>query len=124
MSKKTQRRTTARNITQPRDLDRWLDQAGQKLVAADYPGTIATASRVLRAPIASPQQRAEAYDRLGAAHMLLQQHEEAYTMVKAAVALISDNPLFWYNLGMTARYTTRFGQSLRAFEQAAALDSD
>jgi tetratricopeptide (TPR) repeat protein len=32
--------------------------------------------------------------------------------------------MLWYNHGMTARYTTRFGQSLRTFEQAAALDVD
>jgi tetratricopeptide (TPR) repeat protein len=124
MSKKTQRHNTARNITQPRDIERWLEHAGLKLVAADYPGVIATAHRVLRAPIASPQQRAEAYDRLGAAHTLLQQHEEAYTMVKAAVALTPDNPLLWFNLGITARYTTRLGQSLRAFERAMTLDVD
>jgi hypothetical protein len=32
--------------------------------------------------------------------------------------------MLWYNRGLTARYTTRFGQSLRDFEQAAALDGE
>ena len=56
--------------------------------------------------------------------MLLQQHADAYAMVTAALALRPDDPMLWYNHGMTTRYTTRFGQSLRAFEQAAALDVD
>jgi tetratricopeptide (TPR) repeat protein len=124
MSKKTKRTTAPRHSTQPRDIDRWLARAAQQLVAADYPGVISTAWRVLRAPIASPDQCAEAYDRLGAAYMLLQQHEEAYAVVTQAVALRPADALLWYNRGITARYTTRFGQSLRNLEQAAALDGD
>jgi hypothetical protein len=72
MSKKPKRTTAPRHTTQPRDIDRWLDRAARQLVAADYPGVIATAGRVLHTPIASREQRAEAYDRLGAAYMLLQ----------------------------------------------------
>ena len=124
MSKKKKRAVAARHMTAPRDLDRWLDRSGQQLIAGDFPGVIATARRVVQAPIASPQQRADAYDRLGAAHMMLQQHAEAYAMTTAALALRPDDPMLWYNHGMTTRYTTRFGQSLRAFEQAAALDVD
>jgi tetratricopeptide (TPR) repeat protein len=124
MSKKPRPTAAPRHTTQPRDIDRWLDRAARQLVATDYPGVIATAGRVLRAPIASSEQRAEAYDRLGAAYMLLQQHEDAYAMVTAAVVLTPDNPLLWYNRGITARYTTRFGQSLRDFERAQALDED
>jgi tetratricopeptide (TPR) repeat protein len=124
MSRKTKHTAASRHTTQPRDLDRWLDRAAQQLIAGDYTGAIAAAQRVLRAPIASPDQRAEAYDRLGAAHLLLEQHEEAYAMVTAAVALSPADPMLWYNRGITARYTTRFGQSLRDFEQAAALDGD
>ena len=44
----------ARNLTRPRDVERWLERAGQLLLAGDYPRVIATAQRVLRAPIASP----------------------------------------------------------------------
>lgn len=100
MSKKPKRTAAPRHITQPRDINRWLDRAARQLVAADYPGVIATAGRVLRAPITSREQRAEAYDRLGAAYLLLQQHEDAYAMVTAAVALTPDNPLLWYNRGL------------------------
>jgi hypothetical protein len=34
----------------------------------------------------------------------------------AGVALGPNNALLWYNWGITARYTTRLGQSLRDFE--------
>ena len=49
MSKKKKRAATARHMTAPRDLDRWLDRSAQQLIAGDYPGVIATARRVLRA---------------------------------------------------------------------------
>jgi tetratricopeptide (TPR) repeat protein len=124
MSKKTKRTAAPRHITQPRDLDRWLDRAASQLVAGDYAGAIVTAQRVLQAPIASREQRAEAYDRLGAAHMMLQQFDDAYAVVSAALELSPDDAMLWYNRGMAARYTTRMGQSLRDFERAAELDVD
>ncbi|HEX5690398.1 MAG TPA: tetratricopeptide repeat protein [Roseiflexaceae bacterium] len=123
-SKKPKSNATPRHVTQRRDIDRWLDRAARQLAAGDYPGVIATAGRVVRTPIASREQRAEAYDRLGGAYTLLQQHEDAYAMVSAAVELTPDDPLLWYNRGITARYTTRLGQSLRDFERAQALDAD
>jgi len=124
MSKKTKRSATPRNTTQPRDLTRWLERATQQLATGHYAGAIATAQRVLRAPIASPDQRAEAYERLGAAHMMLQQFEEAYMAVSAALEISPTDAMLWYNHGTTARYTMRIGQSLRDFERAAALDVD
>jgi tetratricopeptide (TPR) repeat protein len=124
MSKKTKRTAAPRHTTQPRDLDRWLDRAAQQLVAGDYASAIATAQRVLRAPIASTEQRAEAYDRLGAAYMMLQQFDAAYEVVSAALQLSPDDAMLWYNRGMAARYTMRLGQSLRDFERAAELDAD
>jgi tetratricopeptide (TPR) repeat protein len=124
MSKKTKHTAAPRHTTQPRDLDRWLDRAAQQLAAGDYTAAIATARRVLRAPIASTEQRAEAYDRLGAAYMMLQQFDDAYAAVTAALELSPDDALLWYNRGMAARYTTRIGQSLRDFERAAELDVD
>lgn len=98
--------------------------AGQYLLRSDYPAAIATAQRVLRAPGAKSTQRAEAYDRCGAAYMQLGQHEDAYAAVTAAVALDPNSALLWYNRGITARYTTRLGQSLHDFERAAALDTE
>ena len=126
MSKSKKPKSTAapRHLTQRRDIARWLDRAARQLAAGDYTGVIATAGRVVRAPLASTEQRAEAYDRLGGAYTLLQQHEDAYAMVTAAVKLSPDDPLLWYNRGITARYTTRLGQSLRDFERAQAFDRD
>jgi tetratricopeptide (TPR) repeat protein len=56
--------------------------------------------------------------------MQLGQHEDAFEAVTAAVALDPNNALLWYNRGITARYTTRLGQSLRDFGRAAELDGD
>lgn len=123
MSKKS-RQQVARNLTQPRDLERWLARASQQLRAADYLGAITTAQRVLRAPIVSPEQCAEAYDRIGGASLLLERYEDAFLATTAAVALMPEHALFWFNRGMAARFTTRIGQSLHDFEQAALLDRD
>lgn len=124
MSKKSKRTAAPRHTTQPRDLDRWLDRAARQLVAGDYDGAIATAQRVLRAPIAAAQQRAEAYDQLGAAYMMLQQFDDAYAVVSAALERSPDDAMLWFNRGMAARYTMRMGQSLHDFERAAELDVD
>jgi hypothetical protein len=56
MGKKEKRRWTPRYLTTSRDINRWLDRAAQQLIASDYDGVIATAQRVLRAPIASREQ--------------------------------------------------------------------
>ncbi len=124
MSKKAKRQSPVRNPTRPHDIDRWLERSGQQIVAADYTGAIATAQRVVRAPIASSQQRAEAFDRIGGACMLLQRYEDAFLAVTAAIELIPDTAVLWFNRGITARYTTRIGQSLRDFEHAATLDQE
>jgi tetratricopeptide (TPR) repeat protein len=122
MSKKTKHTASPRHTTQPRDLDRWLGRAAQQLIAGDYDGAIATAKRVLRAPVASPEQRAEANDRIAAAYMMLQQFDDAYAVVSAALEHSPDDAMLWYNRGMAARYTTRMGESLRDFERSAELD--
>lgn len=124
MAKKTKRAAQPRNPTSPRDIDRWLDRATQQLVAADYESVIATAQRVLRAPVASQEQRAEALERLGAAYTMLQRYTEAYTVISAALTIEPDNPMLWYNRAMASRFTMRLGLSLRDFEQAQELDAD
>lgn len=124
MAKKTKRAAQPRNPTSVRDIQRWLERSTRQLIAADYDGVIASAQRVLRAPIASPEQRVEALDRLGAAYSMLQEYAEAYAAVSAALAITPDSPLLRYNRGMAARYTMRLGQSLRDLERAAELDAD
>lgn len=120
--KKTKRENTARPKTQPRELERLIDHSMRQLVAADYNGFIATAEQILRHPSASPAQRAETCAYLGGVYMQLDKHEQAFAAVNAAIKFAPNNPLHWYNLGITARYTTRFGLSQRAFEHAATLD--
>lgn len=124
MAKKPKATAKPRNQTTSRDIDRWLDQATRQLIAADYPGVISVAQRVLKAPAATLEQRVQALDRLGAAHAMLKQHSVAYAVLTRALELAPDEPMFWYNRGMAARFTMRLGQSLRDLERAHALDAD
>jgi len=124
MSKKTKRPKPKHRPVQPHEIDRWLDQATRRLAGADYPGVISTTQRILRHTAASPEQRAAALDHLGAAHLMLQQFDAAYAALSQALALTPHDASLWYNRGLASRFTMRFGQALRDFERAAALESD
>jgi tetratricopeptide (TPR) repeat protein len=124
MSKKTKRPKPKHRPVQPHEIDRWLDQATRRLAGADYPGVIPTTQRILRHTAASPEQRAAALDHLGAAHLMLQQFDAAYAALSQALALTPHDASLWYNRGLASRFTMRFGQALRDFERAAALESD
>jgi Flp pilus assembly protein TadD len=123
MAKKTKHKVQPRNLTTSRDIERWLERATQQLIASDYAGVIATAQRVLRAPLATSDQRLNGLHRLGAAYAMLQQHEACHAAVTAALEIAPNDPLLWYNLGMAARFMLRLGESLNAFERAAELDT-
>lgn len=124
MAKKSKHKAQSRHLTTSRDIERWLERATQQLVSADYQGVIATVQRVLRAPVASLEDRAEALDRLGMAYAMQERFDEAYTVTTAIVALAPHDALYWYNRSMASRFTMRLGQSLRDLERAQALDSD
>lgn len=124
MAKKSKRTAQPRNPTSSRDIDRWLAKATQHLLQADYERVIATAQRVLQAPVASQQHRIEALDRLGAAYSMQQRYFEAYTVTTMLVALAPQDAMYWYNRGIAARFTMRIGQSLRDLERAQELDND
>jgi tetratricopeptide (TPR) repeat protein len=124
MSKKTKRPKLKQRPVQPHEIDRWLDQATRWLAGADYPGVISTTQRILRHTATSPEQRAAALDHLGAAHLMLQQFDAAYAALSQALALTPNDASLWYNHGLASRFTMRFGQALRDFERAAALESD
>ncbi len=124
MAKKSTRAAKPRNPTTPRDIERWLEQAGRCMVTADYPGILAAARRVLHAPIASSEQRVEALAHIGGAYMMQEQFDRAYAALSEALTLKSDDAMLWFNHGMTARYTMRLVESLRDMERAAELDTD
>lgn len=123
MGKKAKRAAQPRNPTTSRDIDRWLERAGQQLIASDYAGASAAAQRVLRAPVASPSQRAQAFHTMGAAYAMHNQHDECYAAVSEALKITPDDAMLWYNRGMAARFTMRIGRSLRDFERAEELDA-
>jgi tetratricopeptide (TPR) repeat protein len=53
-----------------------------------------------------------------------QRYAEAYAVTTTLVALAPEDAMCWFNRSLAARYTMRFGQSLRDMERAQALDSD
>ena len=124
MSKKTKHSAAPRHTTQPRDIDRWLAQATRRLAGTDYPGVNSTTQRILRHAAASPDQRATALGHRGAAQLMLQQFDAVYAALSQALALTLGDAYLWYNRGLASRFTIRFGQAVRDFERAAALESD
>jgi len=56
--------------------------------------------------------------------MLQKKFEESYQTLSEAVRINPDESYLLYNRGLSARFTSRMGQSLRDFEQAAVMKQD
>jgi len=104
--------------------DRWLDEAQRGLIREDYAGVIQVCERALALVPATAPVRADLLNCLANAYGLLRRFEEAYQVALEAVRIAPKDPVLWYNLGQSARYTLRTGESLTYFEHAAEYNPD
>ena len=121
---KKKRSAPQRRAVRSQEIEQWLNRATRLLADADYQGAITIARRVLLKPSASPAQRAEALDRIGGAHLMLQDYDAAYAAISEALLISPSDSCLWYNRGLTCRFTMRSGQALRDFERAVELEQD
>jgi tetratricopeptide (TPR) repeat protein len=111
-------------IVAPGQVDRWLEEAQRRLVGKDYPGAIQLCERALAIVPASVPIRADFLNILTNAFGLLRRFEEAYQAALEGARLAPKDSMLWYNLGQSARYTMRMGESLTYFERAAETNRD
>ncbi len=111
-------------IVSPGQADRWLDEAQHRLIRKDYAGTIQVCERALTLMPTTAPVRADLLNCLANAYGLLKRFEEAYQVALEAVRIARKDPVLWYNLGQSARFTMRTGESLTYFEHAAEYNTD
>ena len=107
----------------PQQVGAWLGKAEQQLIEKKYKSVVQSAERVLRYVPEDSKPAGEAYNYLGIAYSMLQNFDEAYEAFSKALAVFPEDSMIWYNRSGAARYTMRFGQSVRDLERALELGS-
>ena len=105
-------------------IDDLLAKATAQLAAQDYDGTVRTCKRILQYIPKKDKARAEALGMIGMAYALQKKFEESYQALSEAVQTDPDDSYLLFNRGLSARFTSRSGQSLRDFEQVAMMKKD
>jgi tetratricopeptide (TPR) repeat protein len=105
----------------PQQIETRLDAARQQLVEKRYKAAVQTARLVLRHVPANSKPAGEAYDCMGVAYSMLQEFYAAYESFSKALDVLPDDAAIWYNRAGAARFTMRFGQSVRDLERALEL---
>lgn len=105
-------------------VETWLGRLEQQLMDEKYKAAAQTARRVLRHVPESSKPAGEAYERLGVALTMLQDFDGAYEALSKALTVSPEDSAIWYNRAGAARYTMRFGQSVRDLERALELETD
>ena len=105
-------------------IDGMLEKATSQLAAQDYDHTVKTCRNILKYIPKKDRVCAETLGIMGMAYMLQKKFEESYQTLSEAVRINPDESYLLYNRGLSARFTSRMGQSLRDFEQAAVMKQD
>ncbi len=102
----------------------WIDQANEQLKGQDYEGLAQTCQAVLRDASPKSQKRADALEYLAGAYTMLKQFENAYQTLSQLLEIDPHPAYFWYNRGMTGRYTMRLVQATYDLEKAVSLEKE
>lgn len=105
-------------------IDDLLEKASTQLAAQDYMGAERTCKRILQYVSKKDKVRAEALGMLGMAYAIQKKFDESYQALSEAVQIDPDNAYLLFNRGLSARFTSRTGQSLRDFEQVRLMKKD
>jgi lipoprotein NlpI len=105
-------------------IDDLLEKATTQLAAKDYTGAERTCKRILQYVSRKDKVRAEALGMLGMAYAIQKKFDESYQALSEAVQIDPDNAYLLFNRGLSARFTSRTGQSLRDFEQVRLMKKD
>ncbi len=105
-------------------VDDMLAKATSQLAAQDYDGAVRTGKRILQYIPQKDKVRAEALGMIGMAYALQKKFEESYQTLSEAVRIDPEDSYLLFNRALSARFTSRTGQSLRDFEQVAVMEKD
>ena len=105
-------------------IDDMLGKTSSQLAAQDYDGAVRTGKRILQYLPQKDKVRAEALGMIGMAYALQKKFDESYQTLSVAVRIDPEDSYLLFNRALSARFTSRTGQSLRDFEQVAVMEKD
>ncbi len=126
MAKKKKQKTSKQRgwLVSSKQINQWLDQAADHLVAENHPAVVKTCRRVLRYLPSGAKERTQTLDYLSIALMMQQEFDDAYAALSEAISVAPNNAHLWHNRGIASLYTMRYAQAVLDFEQAVALETD
>lgn len=107
----------------PSQADRLFDLVGQQIFQGNYTEAVINCERLLKILPRNASLRADVLEQMGTAHAMLQNFPQSYAAYTEALSLNPHSAELWYNRGMTSRFTSRFGKSLRDYERAQELNT-
>jgi lipoprotein NlpI len=105
-------------------IDDMLAKASSQLAAQDYDGAVRTSKRILQYVPQKDKIRAEALGMIGMAYALQKKFEESYQTLSEAVRINPEDSYLLFNRGLSARFTSRTGQSFQDFQRVAGMKKD
>jgi lipoprotein NlpI len=105
-------------------VDDLLEKVASQLAAQDYEGAVRTCKRILQYVSRKDKVRAETLGMMGMAYAIQKKFEESYQALSEAVQIDPEDSYLLFNRGLSARFTSRTGQSLRDFEQVRLMKKD
>ncbi len=107
----------------PSQANRLFDLVGQQIFRGNFGEAVINCERLLKILPRNASLRADVLEQMGTAHAMLQNFPQSYAAYTEALSLNPNNADLWYNRGMTSRFTSRFGKSLRDYERAQELNT-
>jgi Tfp pilus assembly protein PilF len=105
-------------------IDDLLEKASSQLASQDYDKAVRTCKHVLQYLPKKDKVRAETLGMLGMAYAIQKKFDESYQTISEAVQIDPSDSYLLFNRGLSARFTSRTGQSLRDFEGVNRMQQD
>ena len=102
-------------------IDLWFARATFAMQAEDWEVVIEICARLLRYLPKKSADRADALSYMANAYGMLQKFELAYQALCEALIITPNDSVLWFNRGLTDRFLTLIGQSVRDLEKAISL---
>ena len=99
----------------------WLAIAQGQMTRGELESALRTAKRILKYIPKKDSLYAETLGLMGMVYGAQKHFEMSFQTLSQAVEINPHEAYLWYNRGLSARFTSRTGLSLRDFEQAARL---
>jgi len=123
MSKKGAQKTSG-NLINPAQINQGFAMATLAMQSEDWKGAIEICKRLLRYLPKNSKLRAEALTYQATAYGMQQEFTLAYQTLSEALTITPEDGLLWYNRGVTDRFLSLAGLSVRDLEKAVVLTQE